>query len=260
MKDNGPIIRIKDADVILGDKLILEKITLSVDRGQFVAIIGPNGAGKTTLFKVILGLIPAESGTVELFGKNPEKLGSDRHRLAYVPQIRSVDMQFPLKVKNAVLMGRYARLGLLHSPRGKDREIAWEMMEKTGVADLAEKPINKLSGGQMQRVFIARALTAQPDILFLDEPTNGVDQFYTSSFYDLLKDLHREQMTILMVSHDVGVVAGFVDTVACLNRRLIVHGKPQEVLSAHTLEEMYGCEASFLHHCQAPNMFVKQDH
>ncbi len=256
-KDN--IIKLKNVDAYLNDKLVLENINFAVSRGSFTAIIGPNGAGKTTLFKVILGLLPHSSGEVIIFDKSPLHLGKDRKRIAYVPQIRSVDMKFPASVRDTVIMGRYARLGLFHKPKLSDYEIADEAMEKTDVLSIANKPVSKLSGGQLQRVFIARALAGEPEIIFLDEPTSGVDQLHTSDFYALLKSLRTQSMTILMVSHDVGVVAGYVDSIACLNRKMIVHGLPQEVLTGNALKEMYGCEAMFFHHGSVPHMVVCEE-
>ena len=253
------LIDLKNVNVVLKDRLVLEDINFQVKNGSFTALIGPNGAGKTTLIRVILGLQKYISGSVEVFGKPPENLGKLRNRIAYVPQLRSVDLKFPVKVKDAVLMGRYARLGLFNSPKKKDREIAEEMMSKVDISSIADKPLGKLSGGQIQRVFIARALTALPDLIFLDEPTSGVDQLHTSGFYELLKSLRTEKMTILIVTHDVGVIASYVDSIACLNKKIIVHGIPQEVLNGETLEQMYGCEAMYLHHGKVPHMVVCGD-
>ena len=250
------IIDLKDVNVILNDRFVLEDINFSVNKGSLTAVIGPNGAGKTTLIRVILGLQNYISGSVKVLGKNPEKLGRLRNHIAYVPQIRSVDLKFPIKVKDAVLMGRYARLGLFKNPKKSDFEIADKMMSKVDILSIADKPLSKLSGGQVQRVFIARALAAQPDLIFLDEPTSGVDQLHTNDFYELLKQLKTEDMTILIVSHDIGVIASYVDTIACLNKKMIIHGVPKEVLTGETLEKMYGCEAMYLHHGKVPHMVV----
>lgn len=256
MENKEYIIELQDVDVVLKDRLVLDNISLKVERGSFTAIIGPNGAGKSTLLRVILGLQKYISGTVKIFGKPPSELKKERKKLAYVPQIRSVDLKFPIKVKEAVMMGRYPSLGILSYPKQSDWEIVKEVMERTDITDIADKPISKLSGGQVQRVFIARALAAAPEIMFLDEPTNGVDQLHTSDFYKLLKSLRSDNMTILMVSHDIGVIAKYVDSIACLNTKMIVHGLPTEVLTGSTLKDMYGCEAMFLHHGDVPHMVV----
>ncbi|MDQ7822648.1 MAG: metal ABC transporter ATP-binding protein [Candidatus Eremiobacteraeota bacterium] len=258
MENGSTVIRLRDVDLSIKGRSILEHITMDIQAGSFLAIIGPNGAGKSTLLRLILGLMEPTSGTIEVLGREPRHLGALRHNLAYVPQIVSVDLRFPVRVEDAVLMGRYGRIGLFRRPGREDREIVRETMEKVGIAPLARVPLSRLSGGQLQRVFIARALANEPTILFLDEPTSGVDQVTTFNLYELLSTLHSEKMTILLVSHDVGVVANFVDGVACLNRRLIMHGKPEDVLTSHTLEDMYGCDAVFFHHGKVPHMVVEE--
>lgn len=252
------VIDLENVTVYLNERLVLDDVTMSVPGGCITAVIGPNGAGKTTLLRVMLGLLKPASGSVRVFGKPPESLGRDRSRIAYVPQIRSVDMSFPIRVFDAVMMGRYPCIGLFGRPSKRDREIVEEMMEKTDVASIADKPLSKLSGGQVQRVFIARALASNPELLFLDEPTNGVDQLHSSNFYELLKDFKNDDMTVMIVSHDVGVVANYVDAVACINRRLILHDVPK-LISDHVVEEMYGCDAVLFNHGEISHMVVCKD-
>jgi ABC-type Mn2+/Zn2+ transport system ATPase subunit len=169
-----------------------------------------------------------------------------------------VDPSFPVLAGEVVLMGRYGRLGLVRRPSVEDHREALRAMEQVGVAHLAKRPLARLSGGQRQRVFLARALSNAPDLLLLDEPLTGVDVAATESFYELLRGLHTGGMTTLVVSHDVGVVASFVDGVVCVNRRLVAHGRPEEVLGSEELEQMYGCEAVFFHHGRAPHMVVEK--
>jgi zinc transport system ATP-binding protein len=254
-----PTIQLDRVRVIFQELLVLEDVSLSVSPGEFLAVIGPNGAGKTTLLKVILGLVRPASGEVRVFGKTPWELNGERWRIGYVPQILSVDLNFPVRASEVVLMGRYGRIGLLHHPSADDRAAARQAMERVGIADLAHRPIARLSGGQRQRVFLARALANEPDLLLLDEPTTGVDVAATESLYELLRGLHEDGITILVVSHDVGVVASYVDGVACVNRRLVAHGRPDEVLGSEELAQMYGCDAMFFHHGQAPHMVVERD-
>lgn len=254
-----PIVQLDQVTVAFQDVLVLDEVSLSVPPGSFLALLGPNGAGKTTLLKVILGLVHPIAGTVRVFGKQPWDLDGERSRIGYVPQVLSVDLNFPVRAAEAVLMGRYGRIGLLHRPSLDDRAAADKAMERVGIADLAGRPIARLSGGQRQRVFLARALANEPDLLLLDEPTTGVDPAAGESLYELLRQLHQSGITIIVVSHDVGVVASYVDGVACLNRRLVAHGRPAEVLGSEELAQMYGCDAMFFHHGRVPHLVVEKD-
>jgi zinc transport system ATP-binding protein len=252
------VIELEHVDVAFQDELVLEDVGLRVLGGEFLAILGPNGAGKTTLLRVILGLVRPIRGSVRVFGRAPWQLEGERSRIGYVPQLLSVDLDFPVRVSQVVLMGRYGRIGLLRRPSVADGEATLRAMERVGVSDLADRPIARLSGGQRQRVFLARALANEPDLLILDEPTMGVDVASSESLYELLRRLHEAGMTVLVVSHDVGVVASYVDAVACLNRRLVAHGRPEEVLDSEVLAEMYGCEAVFFHHGRVAHMVVRK--
>jgi zinc transport system ATP-binding protein len=255
----SPIIQLESIYVAFQDLLALEDVSLSVSPGVFLAIIGPNGAGKTTLLKVILGLVHPMTGAVRVFGKAPWELNNERRRIGYVPQVQSVDINFPVRASETVLMGRYGRIGLLRRPSSNDRAAVDRAMDRVGIANLTDRSLARLSGGQRQRVFLARALANDPDLLLLDEPTTGVDVAATESLYELLRGLHDDGITILVVSHDVGVVASYVDGVACVNRRLVAHGKPDEVLGSEELAQMYGCEAMFFHHGRVPHLVVKKE-
>ncbi|HUJ86398.1 MAG TPA: metal ABC transporter ATP-binding protein [Burkholderiales bacterium] len=255
----GPaIVELEHVCVSYRGAPVLEDVSLQVSRGDFLAVIGPNGSGKTTLLKVVLGLLRPDTGEVRVFGRAPRLLGGERWRIGYCPQVLSVDLNFPVRAGDAVLMGRYGRIGLLRRASQEDRAAARRAMERVGVWDLAERPIARLSGGQRQRVFLARALVADPDLLLLDEPTTGVDVASTESLYELLRNLHRAGISIVVVSHDVGVVASYVDAVACLNRRLVAHGRPEEVFASDALEQMYGCDAVLFHHGRVPHMVVER--
>ena len=252
------IIELKNVYTGYKELIVLEDISINIPKGGFLAVVGPNGGGKTTLIKTILGLIKPVSGTIKVFGKSPNELGDERKRIGYVPQVLSVDLNFPILVKDAVLMGRYGRIGMLKSPLLKDKEIVKETMENVGILDLAEKPIGRLSGGQRQRVFLARALANEPEVIFLDEPTTGIDVPSMEGLYELLYKLHKDGITIIVVSHDIGVVASYADTIACLNKNLIAHGRPEEVTIPENLEKMYGCEAVLLFHHHTPHIAVKK--
>jgi len=258
MQSDRHIIELDHVTVRYPFHIALEDITLHVPAGRFLAIVGPNGAGKTTLLKTVLGMVRPTEGQVRVFGKCPWKLGEERRRVGYVPQVMTVDLTFPVRAREVVMMGRYGRIGLGRRPAAKDREAAARAMQRVGVADLAQEPIARLSGGQRQRVFVARALANDPELLLLDEPTTGVDIATTESFYELLKRLQTDGMTILTVSHDVGVVARYADWVACINQRMALHGRPDEMKSGAVLACMYGPEAAYLAHGPVPHLVVEE--
>lgn len=250
------VIDLEQVTVRYQELIALEDVSLKVAPAEFVALIGPNGSGKTTLIKTVLGLVKPVAGTVRLFGKPVQQLDAEWRWVGYVPQIAQIDLRFPLRVFDMVLMGRYGQVGLIRRPGRLDREAARKALDRVGMAGLAQRPIGRLSGGQRQRVLVARALAAEPELLLLDEPTTGVDVGTTEGVFDLLEGLHREGITILVVSHDVGVVAQHVDQVACVNRRLVAHGRPGEVLSGQVLECMYGRHASLVGHGEVPHIVV----
>ncbi len=254
-----PVIRLENVSVAFQDLLVLEDVTLTVAAKSFLALIGPNGAGKTTLLQVILGLVRPIRGTVRVFGAAPWDIKPENRRIGYVPQVMGIDLGFPISAFEVVLMGRYGRLGLCRRPAKADRAAALRALERVGIANLADRPIARLSGGQRQRVFIARALATEPDLLLLDEPTTGVDAASTESLYELLRILYEDGVTMLVVSHDVGVVASYVEGVICINRRIVAHGLPEEVLGSEELAQMYGCDAMFFHHGRVPHLCVERD-
>ncbi len=258
MKQRNLVVQVQDVTVRYGHIVALNGASLAVPEGAFVALIGPNGAGKTTLLRVILGLVKPEQGTVRVFGQPPEQLGRLRSRIGYVPQGQQVDWRFPVRVRDVVLMGRYGRLGLFRRPSREDWAAVERALEEVGIPNLMHRPLSDLSGGQRQRVFLARALVNQPDLLLLDEPTAGVDTAASESLYVLLQRLHRQGMTVVLVSHDVGVVAQYVDSVACINRKVVVHGRPEVVLTENNLAEAYGCDVLFFHHGHVPHMVVRR--
>jgi len=252
------VIELEHVTVRYQELVALEDVSLRVTPGEFLALIGPNGSGKTTLIKAILGLVMPAAGTVRLFGKPPQQLDGDWKRVGYVPQTAQIDPRFPIRVFDVVLMGRYGQVGLIRRPGHRDRETVWRALERVGMAELAQRPIGRLSGGQRQRVLVARSLANEPELLLLDEPTTGVDLGATEGLFDLLEVLHQQGMTILVVSHDVGVVAQHVNQVACVNRRLVAHGRPEEVLGGEVLECMYGPQAALVGHGEVPHVVVRR--
>jgi zinc transport system ATP-binding protein len=249
---DAPAIEVRDVTVFRDELLVLDSVSLTVNRGEFTAVVGPNGSGKTTLVRTILGLIEPDRGSIRVFGRPVSQLGERRSKIGYVPQIFDIDMTFPITVFETALMGTYGRIGVGRRPSESDRAAAM------GALDLAQRPIARLSGGQRQRAFIARALANDPDLLVLDEPTTGVDVTTTGSLYSLLRELKGEGVTIVLVSHDIGVVADYIDTVACLNTALVAHCRPDEAVCTQALTEMYGCHVAFLHHGEAPHIVVEE--
>ncbi|MBC5824535.1 MAG: metal ABC transporter ATP-binding protein [Candidatus Eremiobacteraeota bacterium] len=217
---------------------VLDRVTFSVDVGEFVGIIGPNGSGKSTLLKTIAGLHPLQCGEIRIFGLRP---GAAAHRLVgYVPQVESVNWSFPVTVFDVVLMGRFGNIGLFRRPGREDRSAAMAALAQVGMADRADSQIGRLSGGQQQRVFIARALVQDPKLLLLDEPIAGVDATSQHAIFTLLEERQRAGMTVIASTHDLSCVAMWFDRVLCLNHRVVAYGTPGEVLNDETLSSTYG--------------------
>ncbi|MHC1592874.1 MAG: metal ABC transporter ATP-binding protein [Methermicoccaceae archaeon] len=239
------IISLKDVWVYFDDAPILEDVALSIRQNDFLAIIGPNGGGKTTLLKVILGLITPDKGEVKVFGKTPEE---GRKLIGYLPQYTLFNPDFPVSVLDVVIMGRYN--GTFKSYSEKDKQIALDALKTVGMLEFKDRQIGRLSGGQIQRVFVARAIAREPKMLLLDEPMASIDPEMQKSFYNLLSEL-KKKMAIVLVTHDIGVVSVYVDEIACLNRKLFYHGA-QEV-GLKTLEEVYHCPVELIAHGRTPH-------
>src|ERR671933_2073195 len=215
-----------------GRRAVLTDLTFDIPEGDFLGLVGPNGAGKTTILRAILGSLDPMSGTVS---RDPGL------RFGYVPQRDQVDYGFPLKVVDVVMMGRYDRIGLGRRPTGNDRKLACAALEHVGILDLADRPLNALSGGQKQRTLIARALVGEPNVLILDEPTNGMDLVATTQILGLVRELHeRDGLTVLMVSHALNEVANYVERIALVVERKFRIGPVDQIMTEQTLSAMYG--------------------
>lgn len=239
---SGPVVELKHVSFAYRGTPVLEDVSLTVDHGDFLSVVGPNGGGKTTILKLILGLIKPAGGTVRLFGAPPEKA---RHRIGYMPQYSSLDPLFPVSVLDVVLMGRLGRGMSFWRYSRSDRRSAEEALEKVELAPLRDRPFFQLSGGQYQRVLLARALVSDPDLLLLDEPTSNVDAAIETGLYELLHRLN-EQLTIILVTHDLGFVSRYVDKVACVNRKLLTH--PTSEITGEMISAIYGSHVHMIRH------------
>jgi zinc transport system ATP-binding protein len=249
-------VRLENIWVNYNGATVLEEVNLEIETGRYVGILGPNGAGKSTLLKVVLGLIRPNRGEVRVFGESPERLRLRGDVVGYLPQRPLGNPRFPVTVLDVVLMGRYGRIGLLKRPRRQDLDIARSRLEEMGIPHLADRLIGDLSGGEQQRVFIARALGVEPRLLVLDEPTVSLDACVQDDIFELIHTLkERLDLTVLMVSHDIGAVARHVDEVVCINRRIYVHQPPP--IGRLGLESTFGCAVEYLFHGEIPHRVVK---
>ncbi len=249
------------------DRIILENLSFSVEKKAFFMIIGPNGSGKTTLLKILAGLLKVKKGTLEIMG-TPLKSYSRQslaRTLALVPQMAPID--FPFTVTELVLMGRSPHLGILALEGEADLELARSAMDFTGVLHLADRKMDHLSGGELQRVFIARAICQEPDIMLLDEPTASLDIAHQVRIMDLMEKLRKEKgLTVIMVSHDINLAAMYATCLLLLKEgKSAGIGPPQEVLTFKTLERIYECPllvdesplGGFKRITLVPNKFLK---
>lgn len=235
------VIRVEDLSFAYGNIPVLEDVSFSIKREDFVCIVGPNGGGKTTLLRLILGLLQPDRGSIRVLSQPPE---AARRRVGYMPQRAELDSQFPMRACDVVLMGRL-RNTKLGPFRRADRNTVAAALDEVGMADLAKRSFSALSGGQRQRVLIARALACEPEILLLDEPTANLDPLVQDEMNDLLNRLN-ERLTVILVSHDVGFVAQYVKTVVCVNRTVAVH--TAESVTGDSIRELYGHDVRLVQH------------
>ena len=220
-----------------GDQPAIEEIELAVGAGSLLAVVGPNGAGKSTLLKVMAGLLRPWRGRAEVLGATP---GREARRVAYVPQAETVDWHFPVTVRDVVMMGRYPSLGPMRRPAAVDRRAVEDALEKVGMASHQRVQIGELSGGQRRRVFLARALAADPALYLLDEPVTGIDAGTQEDLMDILEEEARRGRTVVATTHDLACAAQRFHHVAAINRRLIAHGPASLILDPEILARTYG--------------------
>jgi manganese/zinc/iron transport system ATP- binding protein len=238
MKDIA--IEVHDLSVAYDQKPVLWDIDLEIATGSLTAIVGPNGAGKSTLLKAILGLLKTTSGYVSICNTGVS------HHVGYVPQRESVDWDFPISVREVVLMGRYGKRGLFRRITKEDKEIAHQCLERVGMEPFADRQIGQLSGGQQQRVFIARTLAQEADIYLMDEPFSGIDATTERTIVQILHELQSQGKTIVAVHHDLQTIPSYFDSVVMLNLRLIASGAVSEVFTPENLQKTFGGQLTIL--------------
>jgi zinc transport system ATP-binding protein len=228
--------------------IVIEDIDFIVKENDFIGVIGPNGGGKTTLLKVILGLIKPTKGKIEFNSKliNGNSIG-------YLPQISTGDINYPVTVTDVILSGMMIRKKIISRMSAVDKKRAREVIEELGLSGMEHSSLSELSGGQIQRVFLGRAIIGNPRLLLLDEPGNFVDSTFEKDFYGKLKELNS-RMAILMVSHDIGIISSHVKSYACVNRRLHYH--PSSEISNEQLLA-YGCPIQLITHGAVPHTVLK---
>lgn len=246
------LIDIKNLTVGYDSKVVLENANFSLSENDFVGVIGPNGGGKTTLLKAILGLVKPLSGEI-IFS---EKLKNRGGNIGYLPQVNKFDSRFPISVFEVILSGLTDQKNWFRRVSKQDRENVDAIIDELGIRKIAKKSIGELSGGQMQRAFLGRALVSDPKLLVLDEPDTYVDNQFEGELYRKLVELNR-QMAILLVSHDVGTISTYVKSIACVNRQLHYH--PSNIISQDQLAS-YNCPIQMITHGSVPHTVLETHH
>jgi zinc transport system ATP-binding protein len=249
---NESAIHIENLSIYYGQTPALSNVCLDVADGEYLGIIGPNGGGKSTLLKAILGLIPISSGSVQVYGGSAKKAEIP---IGYVPQFSSLDKRFPITLFEVVLTGRLKQgLSPFFRFTPADKKTAYELIERVGISSLANRQIAELSGGEFQKMLIARALAVNPKLLLLDEPTASVDASSREQIYGLLAELNKS-MTILLVTHDLLAISSQVHRLACLNGHLVYHGEPE--ITESIVNNLYGCPVDLIAH-GVPHRVLKE--
>ena len=225
---------------------VIKEVTLQIHKGDYVGLIGPNGGGKSTLLKLMLGVLKPTTGTVRLFGQDIKHF-KEWSKIGYVPQKTYFDINFPVTVEEVVAMGRYGKRGMFHFPTKVDAQKVQQALDQVEMGQFGKRQIGDLSGGQQQRVFIARALVVEPEVIFLDEPTVGVDVKTQQQFYALLRKLNGElDLTLVLVSHELDVIAHESTELGYINRTLEYYGNPETFLKGEYFHELIGKKG--IHH------------
>jgi ABC-type Mn2+/Zn2+ transport system ATPase subunit len=220
-----------------GNREAMTGVSFSVRRGERVGVLGPNGAGKSTLFKTIVGLIPHHTGHISIHG---EDCRTSHNMVGYVPQHEAIDWRFPVSVRDVVMMGRLRQIGWFRWAGRHDWQAVDDVLDRVGMLPFRDRQIGQLSGGQKRRVFIARALAQETDVLLLDEPFSGVDAAAENEIMDMLDLLRREQVSVILATHDMHMAGQAFDRLLLINRTVVAYGPPREVFTPDTLSRAYG--------------------
>ena len=252
MSNGDKIITIRNLSVRYDNVVALEHVDLDIYSSDFIGIIGPNGGGKSTLVKAIMGVVP-HSGTIEY---SPTIYRHGKPHIGYLPQVSNFDKSFPISVGEVILSGLQADRGMFSRYTKGDRVRVKELLDVVGLGELKNRAIGELSGGQLQRVMLCRALISEPKILVLDEPANFVDNRFENELYSILQQL-SSKMAILMVSHDIGTISSVVRNIVCVNRH--VHRHDSNIITAEQLHN-YDCPIQIISHGNIPHTVLGEHH
>lgn len=241
---SNPLIEIQNLSVGYKNQIVLNKVSITINNSDFIGVIGPNGGGKTTLIKTILGILPEWGGSIQM--------NINKSEIGYLPQFNPFDKQFPITVQEVVLSGLFGRKKLMKRYNAIDKEHAECLMARAGIVDMKDQSIGELSGGQMQRTLLCRALINKPKLLILDEPSTFVDSKFEGELFEWLKELNKE-IAILMVSHDIGTISSHIKTIACVNNTLHYHASNK--ISAEQLMH-YNCPIQIITHGEVPHQVL----
>lgn len=248
------LIELKNIQAAYDQKVVLRDVNLSIYEHDFLGVIGPNGGGKTTLMRVILGLLKPISGEICFFQNNQPV---PQLTIGYLPQYSQIDKKFPISVREVIFSGLYREKPLFGGYSASQKERVAEVITQMGLEGLEKRQIGELSGGQLQRVLLGRAIVQHPQVVILDEPSTYLDMRFEERLYRLLTDINRES-AIVLVSHDIGTILQNVKTVACVNETLDYH--PDTHVSGQWLEEKFGCPIELLGHGHLPHRILACHH
>ena len=257
-----PVVELRSVTCGYGGVAVVEHADLKIARGDFVGLLGPSGSGKTTLLKSILGGADVYEGEVLVNGRS---IKDQRPTIGYVPQLETIDWEFPVTVEQVVMMGLIRKNRFLPWHRQEERDHAYSIMERLGIAEFGKRHIRQLSGGQQQRAFLARALVSDPSLLLLDEPTSGVDIKTRDEVMHLLDELNHQDITILLTTHEINAVAAHLPWVVCMNGRIVAEGPPSDVFTPEVLKETYNAEIHITEYqgmklvAESPHYFGRND-